>query len=96
MSRFTELPVSFWEVLLAFQWEGYHYLTTVVVKERVDWAAVLMAEARTVVAFGLPEMHPLELLRVRPVREEEAVCLERGGGASWHRMKLGTGILEGE
>jgi hypothetical protein len=90
------VPGRFFEVLLAFEWEGYRYLTTVVVRSSVDWAAVMTAEARTVVAFGLPAMHALEMLRVREVREEEAVVVVRGGVPSWHRMKLGAGILEGE
>lgn len=88
------VPSRFWEVMLAFEWEGYRYLTTTVVQVPEDWAAVLAAEARTVVAFVLPEMHPFELLRVRAVREEEAVVLVRSGARSWGREKIGASLSD--
>jgi len=74
------------EVLMGFESLLYHYTAMVMVREEVDWVAVMEAEVKVRRVFELLPTVPVEMVRVRAVIEEEAWLAVVSGTPMWARM----------
>ena len=74
------------EVLMGFESPLYHYTVMVLVRAEVDWLAVMESEDKVRRVFELRVGVPVEVVRVRVVREEEAWLVAVSGTPMWARM----------
>ena len=74
------------EVLVGFESSLFCYTAMVMVRAEVDWLAAMEAEVKVRRLFELLPHVPVEMVRVRAVREEEAWLAAVSGAPMWARM----------